>query len=221
LRIAITLLAGIALLASCGPQSLALPDNPVDKAATCGVVETASARLAANSPRGDLPFDEQGRILHYGMLAASEGGSFSQATAAAVVKRMPELASAITSANFETLIKPCRKAYPATAKATADRLPSDPFEARLGCYELASFLNRSLQSQSQTHPDRLAEYSALRLRLDAAVGAALRQRGATTKTAQDALRAKAMAQIVTLGAPMAVMNACLARYPDPSRKGRG
>lgn len=215
------MLVSVSLLASCGPKPLALPKDPVDRAATCGVVETASARQNASNVRGGLPFDEQGRILHYGMLAASEGGSFSQETVSAVVKRMPEMESDITGAKFETLVQPCREAYPATAKASPESLPSNPFDARLGCYELASFLNRSLQSQSSTHGDRLGDYVALRRRLDAAVGASLKQRGAVSKDAQDTLRAKALAKVVPLGSPMAVMNECFAKYPDPDKKAGG
>ncbi|HWW65924.1 MAG TPA: hypothetical protein VNZ43_14305 [Sphingomonadaceae bacterium] len=218
MRTRITVLVGASLLASCGPKTLTLPKDVVDRAATCGVVEAANARQAINSARGGLPFDEQGRILHYAMLAASQDGSFSQETVAAVVKRMPEMEGDITKGDFTTLVEPCKQAYPATAKAEPDPLPSDPFDNRLGCYELGSFLNRSLQSQSAEYPDRLAEYGSLRRRLDGAVSLAFKRRGATTKEAQDKLRSSALAKMVPLGSPMAVMQECFAKYPDSDAK---
>lgn len=221
----IVLQAGVAfmgaaalLLSGCGPKALALPANPVDKAATCGIVEAAMARKTGDAAKGDLPFDEQGRILHYALLAASEGGSFSRDVVAKVVDRMSALQDNVTKGDFEKLVVPCHQAYPAAARATPEPLPADAFTARLGCYELGSFLNHALPGQNPEYGERLSEYGSLRRRLDVPVGASLSQRGAKSTEAQDKLRARALATMVGLGAPMAVMNQCLAKYPDPQKK---
>jgi len=214
--------AGLALpVSGCGSKPLALPADPIDRAATCGVVAAANARQKANSARGALPFEEQGRILHYGMIVASQGGAFQQDKVSAVVKRMPEIEGEITGRDFTTLTAPCAGAFPAAGRTSGISLPSDPFQARLGCYELGSFLNRSLQSQTLAYGNRLSDYGSLRRRLDYAVGASLRQRGATTKAAQDRLRTRALATMVELGSPAAVMDQCLARYPDHGARESG
>lgn len=202
------------LLSGCGPKALALPDDPIDRAATCGVVQAAMARKTADAAKGDLPFDEQGRILHYAMLAASRTGSFSQDVVAKVVARMSALQESVTSRPFESLVEPCREAYPVTTKAEPDPLPADAFTARLGCYGLGSFLHRSVQGQNPEYGNRLSDYGALRRRLDAPVGAAFARRGATSRAAQEKARAMALATMVSLGSPMAVMRQCLAKYPD-------
>ena len=51
------LLAGALLLGSCGPKALTLPEDPVDRAATCGVIAAQSARLATNDIQAALPFE--------------------------------------------------------------------------------------------------------------------------------------------------------------------
>ena len=55
-------------------------------AATCGVIETATAREQAGAAVAKpLTAETQGRILHYALLAASAGKSYDASIAAAVV----------------------------------------------------------------------------------------------------------------------------------------
>ena len=56
-------LATALLVASCGPKTLALPDQPVDRAATCGVVAAAQARAGTANIKADLPFDAMGVVF--------------------------------------------------------------------------------------------------------------------------------------------------------------
>ena len=76
-------LACAALLGSCGPKTLTLPDQPIDRAATCGVVAAAEARAASKDIKAPLPFDAMGRVLHYPLLAGATGESFSSDNATA------------------------------------------------------------------------------------------------------------------------------------------
>ena len=94
------LVACTVLLASCGPKTLTLPDQPVDRAATCGVIAANSARLATHDIQAALPFEAMGRIIHYPLLAGSAGGSFSSEIAADVKARMTELQDRISEGKW-------------------------------------------------------------------------------------------------------------------------
>ncbi len=92
MRALVAAVSAAALLAGCGgPKALTLPEDPIDRAATCGVVAAAEARAGSPDIKAALPFEAQGRILHHALVAASEGGSFSGQKASAVSKRMSEL----------------------------------------------------------------------------------------------------------------------------------
>ena len=140
-RLALSLLA--LLLASCGPKALTLPEDPVDQAATCGVVATAEARLATAEIKDALAFEAAGHILHYPLLAGAAGESFSSETAAAVQRRMSELQGEIGAGKWQELIPACEAAFP-TAEADEATLPADRFEAQLGCDELAQYMIAAL-----------------------------------------------------------------------------
>jgi hypothetical protein len=214
MRIGIAALAGLALVAtSCGPKKLALPEDPVDKAATCGVVEAAHARHTMNAAKGALPFPEQGRILHYAMLTAVNGHGFDTDKAVAVTKRMPELEPNITGGQYETLVKPCAAAFPETTQMSNISLPKDDFDSRLGCYELGGFLSRALQELNVEFGEQLTSYGELRRRIDDKVAVGLVAHGARAKEAQDKLKDDALAKFTRLGSPMPVMEQCLAKYP--------
>src|SRR5687767_11000478 len=96
-RFSCSVLATALFLAACGPKAVALPEQPVDRAATCGVVAAAEARLATTDLQAQLPLATHGRIVHYALLAASEGGEFSAETANTVSQRMARLFEPITS----------------------------------------------------------------------------------------------------------------------------
>src|SRR5687768_18519696 len=105
-----------ALLATaCGPKLLTLPEDPVERAATCGVVAAASARSGSTDVKTPLTMEQQASILHYALLGGGEGKDFSQDRVAAVVQRMPELEAGITGAKWQELVQPCREAFPVTA----------------------------------------------------------------------------------------------------------
>src|ERR1051325_2044401 len=113
----------VGLLAACsGEKPLALPEEPVDRAATCAFVAAAVARVAVKDINAPLPVEAQGRIVHYALLAASAEGAFDAATANAVNKRIGALKDKLTSGRWQTLIQPCRAAFPAAAN-DAPELP--------------------------------------------------------------------------------------------------
>jgi hypothetical protein len=203
-------LACAALLGSCGPKTLTLPNQPIDRAATCGVVAAAEARAASKDIKAPLPFDAMGRVLHYPLLAGATGESFSSSDATAVQKRMSELQNQITEGKWQQLAPACRSAFPATA-ATDVKLPSDRYQAQLGCDELGDFIRSALQEQG-TYDEDLRPYRQLSDKLDVPLGAGLRSHVGSDLKRQQEARSKALAAMAKVGPPVAVMEQCLKKF---------
>ena len=201
------------LLASCGPQALALPEAAVDRAATCGVVAAAEARAATNDIKASLPFTAQLRILHYALLAGAQGESFSADASTAVIDRMPTLQEEITEGKWQELAPACRAAYPEAEKEEVT-LPAARFDAQLGCDELGTFLSERLQSQEMNYGEQLSNYRGMLRKLDQTLGPGLRSRAGADLAAQQAERRRALAAMVKLGSTAAVMRQCVERYGD-------
>lgn len=203
------IVASASLLASCGPKTLALPEDPVDRAATCGAVTAASAR-ATTGVGAPLSLEWIGRVIHYPMLAASTEDSFSSDTATAVQTRMTELQDSVVDGKWQDLIPACNAAFPAS---TIDQvtLPPDRFQAQLGCDELSDFLRASLDAKEEYLKD-LGDYRKLGNELEGTVAAGLRSRVGSNTDAQQEERRKALAMMSHAGPPVAVMRACLARF---------
>lgn len=200
------------LLAACGgPKALTLPDEAVDRAATCGVVATASARGATADIQSALPIAAEGHILHYALLGASADGRFSSETAGAIVKRMPQLEPKITEGKWQGLIPGCQAAFPEAEKADVS-LPADKLDAQLGCSALAQFTATALEPAKSHYAAELADYRRLRGRLSDKVGPALRARVGSASGAQRAAEDKAMAKIARSGPPVAVLAECAKRF---------
>lgn len=204
------LIASTLLLQSCGPKALTLPEQPVDRAATCGVIAAQSARLATHDIQAPLPFEAMGRIIHYPLLAGSTGGSFSSEVAAEVQTRMTDLQDRISEGKWQELIPACRTAFPATAVEQV-KLPADRFDAQLGCVELGDFLRSALEEQAE-YGNELAEYRDLSMKLEATLTTGLRRSAGSDLRARKEARQKALATIVNAGPPVAVLRECLARF---------
>jgi hypothetical protein len=196
-------------LAACGPKALALPEEPVDRAATCGSVAAATER-AATAVGAPLSLEAIERVLHYPMLAGSAGPSFSPDVATAVQKRMSELQDSIVEGKWRDLIPACKAAFPATQIAEV-KLPGERFEAQLGCDELGDFLLSSLEAQ-EGYLTELGKYRQLTNKLEAPVAVGLRSRAGSDPEARQAERRKVLATMTKAGPPDAVMQACLARF---------
>lgn len=210
--IVMTASAAALLLSGCGPKPLTLPADPVDRAASCAVVTAIEARATAPSVKSSLSFETQSKIIHHAMLAASEDGSFSSDTASAVVKKMSELESGISDGKWQDLQAPCSAAYPEISKTTGIELPAAKFDAQLGCYAMADFLSRSVQSSDPEAEKRKNLFSDLRRKLDNAIANGLRAKGASSYEKTQAEKDKALATMSKLGSPAAVMTLCTDRY---------
>jgi hypothetical protein len=201
-----------ALVVACaGPKPLTLPAEPVDRAATCGVVATASARKATADIHASLPIAAEGHILHYALLAASAGGAFSHETASAVVRRMEALEPDISTGKWQDLVPACKEAFPAAEKQDVS-LPADKLDAQLGCRGLAQFIASALEPAKSRYAGAIAVYGRLHDRLSDRVGPALRARAGRSLDAQRRAEAEAMAKIARAGPPIAVLAECARRF---------
>ncbi|HEX6375169.1 MAG TPA: hypothetical protein VFZ91_05570 [Allosphingosinicella sp.] len=199
------------LLAGCGAKSLQLPADPVDRAATCAVVAAASARTKVADIKAPLPLAAQGKIFHYALLAASEGGELEAEIANRVNKRMRDLQEAITGGKWQDLAPACDAAFPAAGK-TEVTLPAARLDAQLACEELAEFTSLALEGEEIHFGNELAAYRRLRSDLNDALGPGLRARAGPGLEAQGRERRRALAAAAQLGSPIAVLDACAERF---------
>ena len=201
----------IGLLAACsGDKPLTLPSDAVDRAATCAVVAAAEARVAVKEINDPLPVEAQGRIVHPALLAASATGEFDAPTANAVNKRMDEFKDKLTSGAWQSLIQPCRTAFPPAANQ-APELPRNALDAELDCEQLAEFLANALDAQGR-YRQQVADYRRLRGRLNDRLASALKARVGGSLAAQQEAGRKALARAASLGSPVAVIRLCAARF---------
>lgn len=199
------------LLTACGPKPLALPADPVDRAATCGVVAAATARTALTDVKAPLPLAAQGKIFHYALLAASAGEAFEADTANRVNKRMGALQESITGGKWQELGPACDSAFPAAGK-TQVTLPEGRLDAQLACEELAEFASVALDGEEVNYGNELAGYRRMRSELNDALGPGLRARAGADLEAQTLERKRALAAAAKLGSPIAVLDACAKRF---------
>jgi hypothetical protein len=198
-------------LAACGKKEAGLPDDPIRRAATCGVVAAADARRSLGSVDAKLTIEQQGHILHYALIEGAAGGSFDRTRSAAVVNAMPQLGDKVTGDDWQSLIGECANAYPATKPGERVTLPSDALTAQAGCHDLSDFITTALRSQENNFIDRIRAYDAMERTLDNKMGATLKARGLNQARANEA-RAKALAKVATLGPPIAVLDQCVKKF---------
>lgn len=196
-------------LAACGPKPVALPDDPIQRAATCGVVAAADARRQVGAG-AKLTFEQQAHVLHYALLAGAADDSFDRDRSAAVVNAMPRLGDKVTAGDWQPLIGACDDAYPAT-RVQPVSLPKEALDAEAGCYALEQFVTTALRSQAVNYKDRMQTYDGLGRTLDAKLGATAKARGLSQQQLY-AARNRALASLVKVGPPTATLDACVKRF---------
>jgi len=211
MRAAIALSATAALmLASCGEKTAQLPADPLELAATCGVIAAASERETAGF-KGDLPADSQARILHYAMLYASQGSSFDNDKFNAVSKRMPALSETVVKGKWQILRPGCASAFAPTQVANPT-LPPKPVDAMLQCYVTADFLRKALSEQGTSYGQAVSRYGVLISKLDTKMSPALRAAGISNGAPLTARKSEALAAATKLGQPPALIDTCERKY---------
>ncbi|MEA3039788.1 MAG: hypothetical protein QOE79_2301 [Sphingomonadales bacterium] len=166
--------------------------------------------MAVRDINDKLPVEARGRIVHHTLIAASADGAFDAETANAVNKRMGELKDKVTAGAWQTLIQPCRAAFPAAAN-DAPELPKAALDAELACEQLAEFLANALDAQGR-YGQEVADYRRLRGRLNERLASALKARVGSSLAAQQEAGRRALAKAASLGSPVAVMRLCEGRF---------
>ncbi|UAK25983.1 hypothetical protein [Sphingomonas nostoxanthinifaciens] len=198
------------LLGGCGEKTPTLSEDPIEQAASCGVIAAAAERQAAGI-KGDLPVAAQERIFHYPLLAGSAGPSFDAAKADAVFKRMPKLFDTVVKGKWQTLQPTCATAFPATQIKTPT-LPDAKLDGLLQCYVLVDFMRKALGGQGASYAEAANKYGVLGEKLDAKLSPALAKIGVKNGDALQAKRAEGLAAAAKLGPPPAVIDACEAKF---------
>lgn len=207
------LVASVAMalvLPGCGEKVPTLPEEAVDRAATCGVVTAATLREKAGV-KGDLPAEAQERIFHYALLAGSEGPVFDNERANAVFQRMPGLFDTTIKGKWQVLHPACATAYPATAQ-DKPALPDNKLDSALQCYVLTDFLRKAFGGQGASYGDATIKLGVLNTKLDGKVSPLLKGAGVNEGDALQKKRGEALAAVAKLGQPQAVVKACEAKY---------
>lgn len=206
----IALLPVTAALAGCGGSST-LPEAAAQRAATCGVIAANQARATITDIKAPLSAAQQGAVLRPALLYGSEGEEFSRERVAEVVDAMPALGETFSEGDIKTLAPQCAQAYPPAP--TPVTLPGDPLTAAMGCDQLSDFMRQALGGQNAAaYEENFNAYFALNQELDTRLAPLLSQRGISGVEASEAEGRKALAAIVKLGEPTAVLDACSARY---------
>lgn len=202
-------LPGLAMAGGCGQKQVALSPDPVERAATCGVVAAANARLNTTDIKAPLSLDAKGETLRYALLAGAQQEIFSADQAGAVINRMAQIADKVIEGDWKKLVGPCAEAYPAAPAKPA--LPEDPLVAGLGCDMLRQFVGRALASDGR-YEETLTRYSALERELDSKLAPLMARNGIDDGPEGMEQKRKAMSKIAKLGNPTQVMDACVQRY---------
>ena len=203
-------LAAALALPGCAGKAPSLPDDPIEKAASCGVVAAASEREVAGV-KGDLPAEAQERIFHYPLLAGSTGKSFDDESAQKVFQRMPKLFDHVVQGDWRTLKPACAAAFPQTQVAQPT-LPAGKLDSMLQCYVLADFMRKSLGSVGGSYGEASTKYGVFTARLDGKVSVALAAAGIRNGPVLQRRRAEALAAAARMGQPPAVIAACTKKF---------
>lgn len=202
---------GLLFTAACGSKTVELSDDPIARAATCGVAEAAQARVDTPDIKAPLAVDAQGRILRYAVVTGVEGDSFSMDRASEVVQRMPKEAETLLEGNrWKKMREPCAAAFPAPAQGEV-KLPEDTLTAGMGCDMMRQFVGKALATAGQ-YEETLRGYSKLEEALDKKLAPLMSARGLSSEDKALEAKRKAMASFAKLGNPTQIMDTCVKKY---------
>ena len=195
---------------ACASAPLELPEESLERAATCTAVRTLELR-AGKAEEGPLSFAGFTEIVHFGMMHASEDAvRVDLERLAAVQRRAEDEVRSLDGENWLSLVEACNAAFPETQKDPAPLL-SDAFEAGMTCYAFGDFLARA---SAANFPHEQRSLAAMAERALAAAQPVLRQRARDEADARRISEGYA-ARAFNAGRPTSLVGQCQRRFPSP------
>jgi hypothetical protein len=198
-------------LAACAPAPLDLPAEPVQRASTCTAVralETGTAGAGSDA----ASFAAFTSLLHIGMIeAARRPEGVDSRRLMEIGRQAPIRMEELREANWQSLIEPCRVAYPENHRP-APPLPEAPFDAALTCFGIADLIAQAAQG----HEPERRELAGLANRALASVTAELRSRAGRGEDIARLSQSFARAGILG-GSPPSLIEQCERRFPARAR----
>jgi hypothetical protein len=202
----------IALAASLGASACTqpagdLPEDSVERAATCEAVR-ALELSAGKAQAGPVSFEGFTEILHFAMLAAAEDGvQVDLNRLFTVSQRAPAVMAELDGDEWPALVEPCNTAFAETQRP-AEPLPPDLYEAGLTCFGLTEFLART----ATDYPAERREMAQIADRALQAAQPTLRERASDNVEAQR-LAGGYAARGFKAGRPASLLGQCRRRFP--------
>jgi hypothetical protein len=207
------------MLSSCSSGPPALPEDLVERAATCAVVAASEGRATLTDAATPLELPRQSQIVHYALLAGAADPGFSADNANAVVTRMQALQSRISGDDWKPLAPLCKEAFPEADLGRDVTLPETAEEAQLDCFALGGFMVRALQAYEESYQKTVIQYNGVVAKVEPLVKAEMKKNGVTDDDTEKRRAAKnaALVKAAKLGPPAKVMDACVQRFPPDTQ----
>lgn len=205
-KVILAFLPSAGLLAACSNADIKLPDNTVERAASC----YAAAITRINATDGALTPEQANQAAQFVYLGAVSDGIAEPSKVPEVMAKAealrPDMEKAGNAADYEAA---CAKAYPATVAGTFKGLPADDRATRMVCFTLSTAAMQIYGSSRITPPVATANLNA---KLDEQLRNEINAEGNVNPAELAGLAMRSMARAVELGPMNDVLAACTTRY---------
>lgn len=204
--IALGFLPCLITLAACSNTEIKLPENPVERAATC----YAATITQISATEGALTPEQANRSAQFAYLGAVSDGMAEPRKLPEVMQKAEAIRAEIKEAgNAADYQAACAKAYPSTVTGGFKNLPADDRSTRMICFTLSTAAMQAYESSSVTPPVPTANLNA---KLDAQLRDEINAKGDVNPAEIAGLAMRSMAKAVELGPMNEVLAACTTRY---------
>lgn len=204
--VALALLSALIPLTACQNAEIKLPDNPVERAATC----YAATITRISATEGALTAEQANQSAQFAYLGAVTDGMAEPSKLPEIMQKGEALRAGIKQAgNAADHEAACAKAYPSTVAGSFKGLPADDRATRMICFTLSTAAMQVYESSSITPPIEAANLNA---KLDAELRSEINATGNVNAAELAGLAMRSMAKAVEMGPMTEVLTACTARY---------
>lgn len=204
--IALALLPSLITLSACQKADVKLPDNPVERAATC--YAATITRISATA--GALTAEQANQSAQFAYLGAVTDGIAEPSKLPEVMQKgealRADMKEAGNAADYEAA---CAKAYPSTVAGSFKGLAADDRATRMVCFTLSTAAMQVYEASSVSPSIATAN---LNVKLDAELRDEINASGNVNPAELAGLAMRSMAKAVELGPMNEVLAACTTRY---------